>query len=277
MGLQLQNVTTGVQKRPPRIVIHGGPGAGKTSLLADVPGIVIVPVEEGLGLLDVPHFDTPRKIEDVFDALTELVNEKHSYKAVGIDTVDKVEALVWDRVCADEGKENIEKIGYAKGYKFADRYWIQFYQLLDACRRRGMNVFVTAHSATKNVDDTLVGTYARTAPKLHDRAYALLEEWCEVMGYLYVERVRVEKGKDGSLQKTNTAQTTGQRYLGLEDTGSYVAKNRFGLPSRIEVPRDHPYSTLRSELAAKYRAATPPSTTEPEPKPADAAANEEAA
>lgn len=277
MGLQLKKVTTGVQMRPPRIVVHGGPGAGKTSLLADVPNILIIPVEEGLGLLDVPHTDTPTKLQDLLDVLTELVNEKHEYKAVGIDTVDKVEALVWDQVCRDEGKENIEKIGYAKGYKFADRYWLQFYSLLDACRRKGMTVFVTAHSQTKNVDDTLVGAYARTAPKLHDRAYALLEEWCEIMGFLYVERVRVEKGKEGALAKTNTAQTTGQRYLGLEDTGSYVAKNRFALPARIEIPREHPYSTLRKELVAKYEAARPTPPTDDNTKPAETAANEEAA
>jgi hypothetical protein len=56
MGSQLSKVTNKVELLPPRIAIHSEGGAGKTTLMASVPGVVAMPVEEGLGKLEVPHF-----------------------------------------------------------------------------------------------------------------------------------------------------------------------------------------------------------------------------
>ena len=249
---QLEQVTTQKRRLPPRIVIHGTGGVGKTTMMAKVPGIVVLPAEEGEGILEYPTFPKPQSYADVMGALGELATGDHPYKALGIDTIDHIEPLVWAAVCADRsGKqvyENIEDFGYAKGYIYADPYWIEFFQALDALRRRGMLVMALCHNRRKTVQDPMVGPHDRFEPKLHDRAVSLLYEWADVVGFLDIERTQVEiEGSSG--RKTLTAAATGQRRLHLEDRGSFRAKNRYDLPPVIEIPKENPYGPLRDEIA----------------------------
>ena len=253
MGALLSKVTKAVEMLPPRIVIHSEAGAGKTTLMADVPGMIVLPAEEGLGILDVPHFERPESFADVLNAISELHREKHEYRALGIDTVDKIEPLVWAAVCAGGSNEkrtytNIEDFGYAKGYIYADPYWIQLFQALDALRRdRKMTVVVLSHNERRTVEDPQIGPHDRIAPKLHKRANALMQEWADVVGFLELEKVATDKaGKAG--RATRTARATGSRMLHLEDFGTFVAKNRYGLSPTIEIPKERPYAPLRAAL-----------------------------
>lgn len=54
-------------------------------------------------------------------ALKSLINEKHDYESVVIDSLDWLERLVWDKLCQQYGVESIEKVdgGYARGYMHA--------------------------------------------------------------------------------------------------------------------------------------------------------------
>ncbi len=249
MGL-LDQVESGRKLLPPRIVLHGTGGVGKTTMMARVPGIVAIPAEEGEGILDYPRFPKPESYADVMNMLGELATSDHPYKALGIDTIDHIEPLVWSAVCADrsEGKKaysNIEDFGYAKGYLFADPYWIDFFEALDALRRsRQMLIMVLCHNRRK----TVIGPHDRFEPKLHDRANALLYEWADAVGYLDIERTQVEI-EGGSGRKTTTAAATGTRFLHLEDRGSFRAKNRYDLPPVIEIPKTNPYGPVRDAIA----------------------------
>ncbi len=100
-------------------------------------------------------------------------------------------------------------------------------------RRAGVTVIVIAHSAMTTVDDPVVGSYSRFAPKLHKRANALLVEWADIVGYLDIERVPVDRGSDK--RTTRTSATTGNRRLHLEDGGGFAAKNRYGLTAMMDI------------------------------------------
>jgi hypothetical protein len=56
----------------------------------------------------------------VLDALAALYCEEHSYRAVVIDSLDWLERLIWDDVCARFGVKYLEKAdgGYGKGYTY---------------------------------------------------------------------------------------------------------------------------------------------------------------
>ena len=249
MGALLSQVTDKPPLLPPRIVVHGKGGVGKTRFAANVDGVLFMPIEDGLTTLDVNHLPRPTSYGEVMSAITELANEKHKYKALAIDTIDHLEPLVWANLCAAEGKKNIETFGYGKGYTMADSLWIDFFCALDALRINGMTIIVLCHNESKNVDDPQHGSYTRVTPKLHKRANALMYEWADVVGYLDIERVAVDKGSDDGLaRKTRTLMSSGQRVLYLEDMGGFVAKNRYDLPSQIQIPKVAPYQALRSEL-----------------------------
>ena len=249
MGSILSQVSDKPTIRPPRIVIHGKGGVGKTTFGASAPSPVLMPIEDGEGILSVPHLPRPGSFEDVLYALAELHNEKHGFKSLVIDAIDKIEPMVWESVYADSKWDNIEAYGggYGKGYKVADQSWVKFFKWLDALRTKGMTTIVISHNHTKNFEDPIVGAHFRTAPKLHERANALLYEWADVVGCLDIERMAKDKGADA--RTTRTAQTTGQRILYLEDTGAVAAKNRYSLPPTLMIPKENGYAVLRAEVA----------------------------
>lgn len=261
MGTMLSKVTSERIIKPPRIVIHGNPKVGKTTFAVSAPSPILLPVEEGEGLLEVARLPQPDDFTDVLNAVAELVNEKHEFKTLVIDSIDHLEPLVWKQVCDDEGKgkTNIEQFGYGKGLKLADTHWIRLFRGLDMLREKGMTVLVIAHSNTKNYDDPLIGSYSRTAPKLHDRANALMDEWADVIAGLSIERFAIDRGEDGG-RTTRTAQTTGQRVLHLEDNGAILAGNRYGLPATLMIPQEDGYTVLRDEIAKRLSVA--PATKE---------------
>lgn len=248
MGTMLDQIVDKPQLQPPRLVIHGKGGVGKTSLGADAPSCVFLPLEDGIGLHSVSALPQPHSLADVLDALDELLNEDHKFKTLVIDTVDKLEPLIWDAVCKDGGKQHIEDFGYGKGYTKADPYWIEFFRALDALRGKGMTTIVLAHNIGVTIDDPMIGTYTKWSPKLHKRADALLYEWADVVGYLDTERQAIDRGDSSSQRKTRTAASSGTRVLYLEDRGAFVAKNRFDLPEKIIIPKDAPYTALRDAL-----------------------------
>ena len=49
------NISRGVRREPPRIVIHGGPGIGKTTLASRAPAPIFLDLEHGTLQMDVDH------------------------------------------------------------------------------------------------------------------------------------------------------------------------------------------------------------------------------
>ena len=56
MPISLSSVTTGDAIKPPRLVVYGGDGVGKTTFAAGAPAPIFIRAEDGLGLLQVPAF-----------------------------------------------------------------------------------------------------------------------------------------------------------------------------------------------------------------------------
>lgn len=257
MGVFLGQVHSEPVLLPPRIVIHGKGGVGKTTFGADAPSPIVMPLEDGTGILTVTSLPKPEVFADVIAMLHELVNEEHEYKSLVIDTVDHLEPLIWDQVCQNDGKgkKHVEEFGYGKGYSMADPMWVHFFRGLDACRRNGMTVIALCHNEERNVDDPQVGSYTRTQPKLHKRANALLYEWADIVGCLDIERMARDIGEQNK-RTTRTTATTGQRILSLEDSGGFLAKNRYDLPPQIMIPKEHPYQPLRAAVREAFGIAT---------------------
>lgn len=257
----LSRVQTSTSIDPPRIVVHGPDGAGKTTLAASMLRPVFLPCEEGRGVLRVSAFPVPHDYEEVVEAIDELLKMDHDYRSFVIDTADHLEPLIWDKTCrahttAKNKYEHIEDFGYAKGYQYADPYWKEILQGLDALRReKAMTICVLCHSAVVEIKDPNLGPYHKIEPRIHKRGNELLRQWADIVGYLDIERVAVDQGdKSAGKSKTiRTAAVTGRRVLHLEDQGSFKAKNRYGLPPEIEIPLENPFEALRSEVMKRIQ------------------------
>lgn len=253
----LSQVETGRKIGPPRAVIYSEPKAGKTTLLAHIPGMLVIPLEEGQGTLDYARAPQPPDYETLVETLREVATSKHEYKAIGIDTLSGAEELIWEKVCNESMNGDWEKFhAYGRGPRQASALWVDLCRELDAVRRSGMSVWCTAHSKLEVVDDVSAGSYSRITPAIDKHALAVVTKWSDLIGHIEIERFAQDKGSKDSQRKTRTATTTGVRQLIVQDTGSHMAGNRYGLQGPIELPADNPYTALREALKAAVKANT---------------------
>lgn len=232
MAISLSDLKRNAPK-PPRIIIHGDPGIGKSTFAACAPAPVVIQTEDGLGNLDVTAFPLAARYEDVIEAIGSLYGEPHDFKTLVVDSLDWLEPLIWDKVCREHKVDSIERLGYGKGYVEALTWWRQFYEGVTALRdARGMVVIMTAHSQIVHVEDPSLPAYDSHDLKLHKRAAALAEEFADVILYAAVQTGTVTEDI-GFNNKRVRAVTSGERVMHTVGQPAFLAKNRYSLPSPL--------------------------------------------
>ena len=238
MAISLAQLTRANTPKPPRILIHGVAGVGKTTFAAEASKPVFVQTEDGLGTIPAASFPLARTFEEVLESLASLYTEDHDFKTVVIDSVDWLEPLVWGKACRDNGWGSIEDAGYGKGYVAALSLWRQYIDGLNALRDdRGMTVVQIAHTDIKRFDSPEHDPYDRYVIKLHTRAAALMQEHSDIVLFANY-RISTVKADVGFNKKVNRAMGSGERVIHTAERPAFLAKNRYGLPETL--PLDWP-------------------------------------
>ena len=220
----LEQVIRGKTSDPPRIVLYGMEGIGKSTFAANFPDPIFVQTEDGLGQIDCAKLPLCKRAEDVHRQLVALKDEPHTFKTVVLDSLDWFERLAWDRVCRESKVESIESIGYGKGYVIALSYWREILSDLDALRSKGMIVLLLAHAIAEDYTDPEVAGLKRFAPRLHKSARSLVAE--------YVDLILLATRKFGAAN----GDANNPRVVRTEATPYQVAKSRYQIPA--ELPLD---------------------------------------
>lgn len=229
MAINLASLQKNVVK-PPRVLIHGDAGLGKTTFGACATAPVFIQTEDGLGNLDATAFPLARSFGDVMEAIATLYTEPHDFKTLVVDSLDWLEPLIWQTICAQHGKQSIEEFGYGKGYVEALSVWRRFFDGITALRDdKGMTIVMTAHSEQKRVEDPTMPAYDTHDLKLHKRAAALAEEFADVILFAAMQ-VNTVTEDAGFNNKRTRATTTGQRVIHTVGQPAFTAKNRYNLP-----------------------------------------------
>jgi len=145
----LSRIERGRQPVPPRIVLYGTEGIGKSTFASQTPVPIFVPTEDGLSEIDCERFPLAKSLDDVLTALAELHAEQHEYQTVALDSLDWLERLIFDDLCRQYNVTSIEKVdgGYAHGYTLALTHWRKVLDALNRLRNdRGMAVICIAHA-----------------------------------------------------------------------------------------------------------------------------------
>lgn len=258
MAISLSSLRRGPLHRPPRLVIMGTEGVGKSTFANSSPSPVFLQTEEGLDALDVnASFELARKYEDVEAAIQTLLVEDHTFKSVVIDTADWLEHLIHKYIADENSVSGIEKIPYGKGYKYALEKWREVLEGLDLLRNdKEMIVIILAHVKIKRFEDPIADAYDRYLLDLHDSAAALLTEWCDVLGFA-AHAIATKSTDAGFNRKTTRGIGSGERILHLEERPGFVAKNRYGLPPSISFPKDNGWRAFEAAMSAVAHQAKP--------------------
>jgi len=248
MAISLASLTRGAEVKPPRILIYGVQGIGKTTLIANAPAPVVIQTEDGLGTLDVPAFPLAKSYNEVMEALGSLASDKHEFKTLGIDSLDWLEPLVQQHACRANNWATIEDPGYGKGYVAAMGFWREYVDAINYLRDTvGMTIIQTAHSQIKRFDSPETDPYDRYEIKLHKQAGALLMEHSDCVLFANY-RMATTKADAGFNKKVTRAVGSGERMINTEERPAFSAKNRYGMPAQVSMSKENPFDQIAAHI-----------------------------
>jgi len=248
--MTLSNIIKGIQPEPFRLLIHGTEGIGKSTFAAEAPDPIFIQTEDGLAQIDVPRFPLAESFDSVVDNLNALLNEDHSYQTVVIDSIDWLEKLTTQKVCADIKKSTLAELDYGRGYALLIPLFESVINRLNQLRRvRKMNVILIGHTKLEKIADPTGASYDQYAPRLDKRVNGLLKEWVDIITFA-THTVSKTEQDEGFKKKRTTVKgvkdTDGNdRVLVLESNPAIVAKSRYiGLPAQMPLNGDAFFTAL---------------------------------
>lgn len=248
----LSTVTSGKTARPPRLVVYGVEGIGKSSFAAEAPDTIFISTEDGISQINANKFPLAKNYVDVIGQLKSLADGEHKFKTIAIDSLDWLEPLIWDQVSQDHKVKNIEDIGYAKGYTFALDYWREFFDAVNYLRtHKNMAVILLAHEHIRRFDSPESEPFDRYELKLHPKAAALAYEWADAIMFANY-RTAVAKSDVGFDKKIKRGIGGGERFLYTEERPAFKAKNRYNLPASIPFIKGEGWNAFMSAMAANF-------------------------
>lgn len=242
----LENIKSGVIRRPLKTFIYGAEGVGKSTFCA-VPGTAWICAEDGVSTLNVSRLDPPETWPELLAQLRAYIDEPHEFWALVVDSLDWCERLAAKAVEAQEGK-GIGEIPYGKGpLMVADKMGILLSMLDELVKRRGMDVYLIAHAAIVQFDDPNGEGYSRWSPSLRKQTLPMFKEWCDVLLFAQDDAYLTTVGQ--GFKERRVAKGNGSRNMFTEHRPSHDAKNRFQLP--FKMPLCH--STYRQAIDQFYK------------------------
>ena len=75
--MSLKAIRSKTQLKPPKLVLYGGAGIGKTSFAASMNKPIFVLTEDGMGKIQCDHFPVSKDYDSFIDNLNSLLEEDH--------------------------------------------------------------------------------------------------------------------------------------------------------------------------------------------------------
>lgn len=217
--------------------ITGDAGIGKTRLAATFPKPVFIRAEDGMQ--SIPESERPdafpviSDVKELWDQFTALINEKHDYKTVVIDSVTALERLFINYVVETDPKKpksiNQALGGYGAGLAAVGAMHQRVRKAAGLLNAKGIHVVFVAHSDTTTIELPDEDPYTRYDLRLGKRSTAPYVDDVDLVGYLKLETYTTG---DGERKK---AISDGTRILVAYTTAANISKNRYHISEDLTV------------------------------------------
>ena len=233
MALSISNLVRKDSPKVPIICIYGGGGLGKSTLASEFPNSIWIQTEDGANGLGVTSFtDEPvSKYSQVDEALTSLATEDHDFKTLVVDSITKLEPIVWAETKLRYNMTDKEFSDFTAGARQSNDVWAEF---MSACQwlrdNKGMTVILIGHDGIKKFNDPTGDSYDRYAMRLYKDTESLIREQSDVVGFMNQITTIAKESKDFGKKDDYVAKGrgSGQRALHLSPRPSFMAKQRPG-------------------------------------------------
>ena len=248
-----------------RAVIAGVEKVGKTTLASNAPRALLIPLEIGYSGITVNKTPMLEQFVHVMQLLDEIGAQcqtgQFPYKSLVFDSGTALERLIHmatlqtDPTYLVENKKamTMESAlgGYGRAYTYANQLFDNFLKKCDLLAvNYGINIVITCHVFAAKVVDPMVGEYDTWDLLLHSpknqKTYGkreMITQWADVVGFLHEPLYIVEGEK-----MTKGISANKGRMLALSRTPSYVAGNRYGVVSDIQLPKDGGWNHLANAI-----------------------------
>lgn len=253
MAISLASLNRLETPRPPRIIIYGVHGVGKSSFASSAPKPVLINIEDGHPSgTPIDSFPVAKSFQDVMECMGALYTEDHDFETCIVDSLDWLEPLVWQETIRRNNEQNpsktwnsIEDAGYGRGFVATLDVWAEYFEAIDALRNdKGMVVIQTAHAEVKRFENPETEPYDRYQIKLHKLASAKAQEHADMV--LFANFKTSVTKVDVGMKKVSRGVGSGQRVMYTQERPSALAKNRHNLPP--ELPLD--WNALTNAMAS---------------------------
>lgn len=248
-------VITTVEKNPPIIVIYGVGGIGKTTLASKFPKPIFIRTEDGAGQLSgvgkLPKCET---IYDLEEQLTWVAHGKHDFKTCVIDSLDAIEVMKNQDICAKAGVSDVLELGFGKGTGPLRAYFDKLRLMLDSVKERGMIVVCIGHSIVGTHKDPLGDDYSTFTMNLNEKTVPKIKDWSDITLFIN-NKIHTKKAGEHFGKTINKAVSKGKpvKIMYTEERPGFIAKNRYDLPFEMELYDGEPEKSV-AELLGGIRA-----------------------
>jgi hypothetical protein len=181
----LKGVISGKVKKPARITLYGPPKIGKSTFASEAPNPIFVQTQDaGIDNISVDKFAIARSWEDILANIEEVLNGKHEYKTLVLDTLNGTATLASQFVCNTVFGGDWGPKGYAAYGQGITRTVIEIgklVNLLDLCHDKGMGVIILAHTGLHAVKNPVEGDFQKYAPDVDRKIWGRLFGWPDVI------------------------------------------------------------------------------------------------
>ena len=231
----------------PRIVLIATSGFGKTTCAAYAPNPLVLQARGETGYETLfnagraPEVDCARIDEwPGFLALLDSIKGS-SYQTIALDALGGFERLCHEHVCERDfkGKWSDNFMAYWKGYKVSVADWLLMLARLDVLKDEGKTILMLCHSGIHNYKNPLGPDYDRFVSDVEPAStWAVTEKWADAV--LFGNFLTIVDTQATSNPRKGKGIGDDKRVIYTEHRDAYDAKNRYGMPSRIDMPDDHP-------------------------------------